>query len=372
MSSSLPYALLALVSVIAFLGFFLAATPFLQRKGEVFAVTLPREALDDVRVSVMKKRYVLVVALLAIALSLICLALIPSGDQAMFFAVYTISVVAELAISYGLMLFYRQKVIALKQERSWSVEVSRAAAVVGEEGDVVPKAVSLWWNLLYLPIIAVTFAIIALSYDAIPDMVPMHIGFDGEVNGWMQKGIGVFAFPLGIEIFLAAVMTLSHYMMTVSKKWTDPGAPATSAWAYGCYLRANTAFIVIAGLLLCAVIGVGMALAIVDAVGLGVMVAAIIFVTLFICVGSAALSIYYGQAGSRLVTRVENISGASEDDACWKLGAFYWNPDDASAVIPKRFGFGWTINWARPVVWAWVVGFVVLNVAFVVFCFTLV
>ncbi|NOZ75668.1 MAG: hypothetical protein GXO90_09930 [FCB group bacterium] len=27
---------------------------------------------------------------------------------------------------------------------------------------------------------------------------------------------------------------------------------------------------------------------------------------------------------------------------------FYWNPDDKRIFVPKRWGFGWTVNLANP------------------------
>jgi len=40
-------------------------------------------------------------------------------------------------------------------------------------------------------------------------------------------------------------------------------------------------------------------------------------------------------------------------DRCWKAGVFYFNPDDRSLFVPKRFGIGYTVNFAHP--WAAVV-----------------
>lgn len=34
-------------------------------------------------------------------------------------------------------------------------------------------------------------------------------------------------------------------------------------------------------------------------------------------------------------------------------GIFYWNPADPSLFVPKRFGIGYTLNFANP--WCWVV-----------------
>jgi len=35
-------------------------------------------------------------------------------------------------------------------------------------------------------------------------------------------------------------------------------------------------------------------------------------------------------------------------DRCWKAGVFYNNSDDSSLFVPKRFGIGYTINFAHP------------------------
>ncbi len=38
-----------------------------------------------------------------------------------------------------------------------------------------------------------------------------------------------------------------------------------------------------------------------------------------------------------------------DDDQYWYLGVFYYNPDDPDPFIPKRYGIGWTVNFAHPV-----------------------
>ena len=37
-----------------------------------------------------------------------------------------------------------------------------------------------------------------------------------------------------------------------------------------------------------------------------------------------------------------------DDPANWKLGIFYFNKEDTRLFPPKRFGIGWTINFANP------------------------
>ena len=41
----------------------------------------------------------------------------------------------------------------------------------------------------------------------------------------------------------------------------------------------------------------------------------------------------------------------STPDARWYGGLIYYNPTDAAILVPKRFGWGWTFNFARPASW---------------------
>jgi uncharacterized membrane protein len=35
----------------------------------------------------------------------------------------------------------------------------------------------------------------------------------------------------------------------------------------------------------------------------------------------------------------------------WKLIIFYYNPDNPRVFVPKRVGLGWTVNFAKPIIW---------------------
>jgi uncharacterized membrane protein len=43
--------------------------------------------------------------------------------------------------------------------------------------------------------------------------------------------------------------------------------------------------------------------------------------------------------------------GDRTPDKYWKLGVFYFNRDDPAVVAEKRFGLGYTLNFARPMTW---------------------
>jgi uncharacterized membrane protein len=37
-----------------------------------------------------------------------------------------------------------------------------------------------------------------------------------------------------------------------------------------------------------------------------------------------------------------------DDERNWLGGVIYFNPDDPDALVPKRYGWGWTVNFAHP------------------------
>lgn len=61
-------------------------------------------------------------------------------------------------------------------------------------------------------------------------------------------------------------------------------------------------------------------------------------------------------AASMLLPLLVKTGGRPPDDK-WK-GVFYSNPDDPAVLVPKRYGIGYTLNFANP--WSWVVLAVIL------------
>lgn len=267
------------------------------------------------------------------------------------------------------MLYFRSKVRSYKKEQGWQASARESVAVVGDAP--VPRAVSLKWNLLYLPVIAVTLAIGAVGYAQMPDLIPQHMNFQGEVTEYMEKTPFTILVPALIVAFVAACMAFAHWTILRSKRPSNPSAPATSALAYGMFARAQSILLVAGGLAL-SVLGPVMELSFIGVIGLEQAGVFVVALALVIVVGSIVVSLVYGQGGSRVFSRMAASERLlADDDEHWKLGVFYYNPDDASLFLPERFGIGWTMNWARPAVWAIMLAGLVLTVAFVAAVMTL-
>lgn len=368
-----------LVAIIFLSGAILAATPWFMKKNECFAVTIPESAQADVRFLAFRKRYaaaVLAVTLIcAVALGVVSNVVLgkmsSATDAASLNAILAAAIVAAatmpLIASFALMLHYRKRVKAIKREEGWKAERDEAVALIGFEEAPAPP--SLAWNVVYVPIVLITLALGLALYPSTPDLVPTHIDFAGNVNQWTPKGPTLIAFPLLVEVFMAACFIFSHWMTIRSKKDVDPARPAISAYAYGAFARAECILLLVGGSVLTAVLGIVMILMMTEFLSMLVTMVLIIVATLVFVGATIAFSIVYGQSGSRLVKRLEeNGDIIADNDEHWKAGIFYWNKDDASLILPKRFGVGWTMNWARPAAWVIVGGITLASIAFVAAC----
>ncbi len=383
--STFPLVAAFLIFTVALCGALMAATPYLMPKRECFAVTVPESAHRDPEIRTLKRSYVRWVALLTavctVAAAVGCILWAPqsasSDAQAALMWMIVVTTAAVVIVPFGFMLHFRKKVMGIKKARGWAAQARESVAFVGEED--TPHAISLAWNLLYIPVALIVVAIGAVAWPTIPDMVPMHADFNGNVTRYEPKSFGVvFGFPLLVIAFLALAMVFSHWFMARSKRPTDPGAPATSALAYGLFARAESIFLVSTGIILSAGIGITFMLSTIGVMSLGGAGAVIVVLCIPIVGGAIALSVIYGQAGSRLFKRMGGETFSCEDvmpqddDEHWKLGIFYFNKDDASLWLPERFGIGWTMNFAKPAAWAIIAGLAIATIVFIVACFALV
>lgn len=368
----------SLVLLVPVVGGLLALTPWLMKRNECFAVTIPAAAHSDPRIVALKRAYSKNVVAITAVFTVILVGLVawcvqgglnPQEDVVLAWAVVA-GAFAPIIISFALMLVYRGKVRAIKDEEQWAAPVQQAAAVLVEAD--VPSPISLAWNLLYVPIALGTLALGLVLYSSMPEVIPMKMSFSGEVVSTMAKGPGAIAFPVLLVVFMGVVMTLCHWSIGRSKKHVDPAAPAVSALAYGMFARAQSVFLVALGLGLSAVMGVTFVLSSAQVISLAVAGAVVMFVALLAIAGAVVMALVYGQSGSKLQARMQG--GEVQDclvedsDEHWVLGIIYFNPNDASVFLPKRFGVGWTVNMAKPAAWAFFGGVVLLSILFAVGC----
>ena len=352
-----------LITLVPIVGILMAITPYLMPKHECFTVTIPDSAARDPYLIHLKRIFCAITLSVTLLLTILAVFLLTSNLEQGFIICIIISTLLLAVGGYILMLAFRRKVQRYKKEQGWHALTQQTTSFVGEEP--APKPISLKWDLLFLPAGIITIAMAVISYPAMPNVVPLQIDFSGAVTTTAEKSPLIAAFPAIVVLFVSLCMVFSHWTIVRSKRGIDASRPALSAWAYGSFARAQSILIVTIGTLL-SFLGPLIELTLIGTIRIQDMVGPVLILVMIIVVASCAVSIVYGQNGSRLLARMNApTTMTKDDDRYWKLGIFYWNPEDASLFLPERFGIGWTVNFGRPLIWIILAAFVLVTIGFV-------
>jgi uncharacterized membrane protein len=196
-----------------------------------------------------------------------------------------------------------------------------------------------WWESLPLALIGATAAYLAYTYPNAPDPFPTHFDINGNPNAFSPKTIGSYFLIVFVQIFMWALITVLTYLIVRAKSL--PGREETG------FKRIVLRFLFAIKALaigFIGVVGAASAYAAVNATALpgwflGVTIGYIVLVFVLIIVLTARAS-----ARSARLQPANASTTDRMDDSHWILGSIYFNRDDPSIFVERRFGIGWTIN----------------------------
>jgi uncharacterized membrane protein len=220
-----------------------------------------------------------------------------------------------------------------------------------------PRAISPWWTLLHIPVVLCTVALEWLMYGSMPSGIAVHADASGRIDTWLPKGTAM-AIPILMQLMLAGTMAFLGIVICRSKHPVITGRGVSSSYAYGIFARAWSLLLLVSGLSLNTAIGCMVFVF----RGWLTMVGFVTFIVVIVCafvLGGVLLSVHYGQNGSHVFTAVHQ-SGASGETHC-RRRLFYYEKGDPSVFVPRSFGTGWGLNWARPSAWLLITVFVTVS-----------
>lgn len=350
------------------MGIILGLTPYYSRISAPFSVSLPPRFLKDEHVEQLKKRHLFWHVIWAFFLGVPFFFFPLIEDQGQFdlwTSLYaTGAILGFVVFSTALFLRYRREL------REWK-KMTIPEGEKGKEHKITVdtryreelRAHSEWsiflWQLL---IIVVTAGAAILFYDRIPERFPVHWNSSFEVDRYADKSWrSVLSLPL-LQLIMAPVLTFSYYSFIQSKQKLSPKNPTVSSLKSRLFRRAWSNFFLLMAVVTQLLLSFLTFFSLFFGEGPMWIFLMVIFLYLGIVLGyTISLSLKYGQAGERLqLNEEEELSEAyyedPEDEGKWILGMFYYNPDDPSIFVEKRFGIGSTFNMARWQAWAFVVG----------------
>lgn len=324
--------LLAWVTALG-VGLLLLATPALSRGTTFFAVTVPTTfPASDIGRSIRRRYQAVTLASTLLALALITPLGLILAREAAALAAFLIASLLPIAGALAGFVHCRGIALAYRQDDSSARE---ATLVRDRLTDLLPHP--LWLHAVPYLALAAAAAWLAWHWSAIPDSVVVSVGGDSGVARSPRNLPTVFGLPLtmavtaalchaimGLGLMIrrlpghrARVRSINQFLLGVIWAIAFMGAYASLAVLYGEHW-------------------------ITGPIGITVQLVSVAVVLL--------LPIWMLLTG-RFESTDGPMQGDRSPDECWKLGLVYFNPDDPTLWVEKRFGVGYTVNFARPSAW---------------------
>lgn len=200
-------------------------------------------------------------------------------------------------------------------------------------------------KLYFIPLILITFSIVYsfLNYSTLPEMLPTHWNLWGEADDWQVKSPITLMMQSLMQLLLCGALyyTSDHIFTTRGK--LDSDHYETSKHALLCYLRGmgySLYSMTLSIILLFTMTTISMVND--TSLGIGFMVFSFILPLL------SGLYMFIIWIKYRKSTPSHTSYSPEDDERHWIWGSFYYNSDDPSLFIEKRYGIGWTINVGHP------------------------
>ncbi len=324
--------------------------PFIVRETIIFGVTVPEQHVKHPALGNMKKHYAQIVGIFGIAFLIIMIVsyayLAPS--EFMQGNLLLGCLFAMLAVSMMLYWMNHQKVLKLKKQEQWGLNIKQVRAIdltARSRDEMLP------WPFYVVPLGGTVFVIIftLLHYDQIPNSIAVHWGPNGEADSWRNKTyFTAISLPL-VMLMMQCMMwgivdsiKRSAIRLAVNRKEESLEDQLKSRK----YMSWNIILISYALTILLTVLQLSN---IYPSMMAGNRLLPVFFSFLILILGS--LIVYVWKKRRLRVSYGENIMSEVTDvdeDRYWKGGLIYMNHQDSSVFVEKRFGVGWTMNFANP------------------------
>ncbi|MBS3680978.1 DUF1648 domain-containing protein [Ornithinibacillus massiliensis] len=338
--------------------------PYWTRKTESFGVSIPEDIYHSDNIKKLRKQYVQfsgIASILVVVLFLV-LSFIDNLDEITFALSFSLLIFLYLIGTFFIYLHFHRAMKRLKQLENWGQEKAQAIFVSTDFRSHKLIHSNAWFIISFL----ITFAMITITfmfYDRIPEQIPIQYNMSGEVTNWEDKSTRILlAMPI-MSLYLTLLFMFLNTMIAKAKQQISAEKPEESLQQNIIFRRRWSMYLIVTGIgltLLFAFIQFSFIFSVNPAI---LTISPLVF-TAILTLWAIILAITTGQGGSRIKvstgTNGEVIN--RDDDSNWKLGIFYFNTNDPALFLEKRFGIGWTINWARPLAWSIMLGIILLAV----------
>jgi uncharacterized membrane protein len=341
------------------------AVPFLVKRTVIFGITIPEKHINNEKLTSYKKRYALLVSLLSLVVlsGYLLWALLNSPSEKQTVLVGTLIQFGIILFSLSLYFYYHGKTLQLKRYNNWIKNLKQMKVTdlsVRDQDEMLP------WYVYLLPII-VTAGVIGytiLRYNLLPQQIPTHWGINGEADAFTEKTpMSVISMPL---TFLVMQFMFLAIQVGTKKSGIKLSATHTSASRMRqlSLRKYSSWFMFIVSFLLIGMFSFFQLNTIHPDLfnGKTTMATPIIFLVVVLA-GTIVFAVKVGRSDKLHIDEPKNEITDFDEDSKWKGGLIYFNRNDPSIFVEKRFGVGWTINFGNLI--GYLIIFVPLAIIFI-------
>nr|WP_295969962.1 DUF5808 domain-containing protein [uncultured Bacillus sp.] len=344
----MSFAIFLIISVI--LAIIQTAVPFLVKRSVVFGVTIPESYIQDIQLKAYKKIYAVMTAVLSLLLLGFYSAWVllnHPGEEKIVLTGCLIEF-SIILISMSLYFYFHGETIQLKKTQKFTDHLKQVKIMdltVRSQDEMLPSFVYLLPVLIAIGLIGYT----ALHYQVLPEQIPTHWGPSGKADAFTAKS------PFSAVSMMLILLVMQFMFLGIHSGTKSSGIKLSAAATEASRLRQLTLrkysswFMFLVSLLLTIMMSFFQLTIIHPAVfSNSVMFIVPLVFLIVVLAGTIFFALKVGRTDKQIHDQRKEKIADLDEDSYWKGGLIYFNKNDPSIFVEKRFGVGWTLNFANP------------------------
>lgn len=359
----MSFAIFLIISVI--LAAMQTAVPFLVKRSVMFGVTIPEPYIQALQLRAYKKRYAVLVSILSLLLLGFFSAWVLSshpGEEKIVLAGVFIEF-SIILISMSFYFYYHGKTVQLKKTQKWTDDLKQVQVTdlsIRSQDEMLP------WYIYLLPIL-ITIGMIgytALKFEFLPEQIPTHWGINGKADAFTRK-TPFTAVSLMFMLLFLQIMFLGIHIGTKNSGIKLSATAVAASRQRQLTLRKYSSWLLF---IICILLTMMMSFFQLTTIhptifSDSIMLSAPFIFLVIVLAGTIFFAVKVGRTDKKDFNARDIGITDLDEDSYWKGGLIYFNRNDPSIFVEKRFGIGWTLNFANPL------GYVIVIVPLIIILF---
>jgi len=181
--------------------------PSISKRDVVFGIKVPTAALKDEEIVKLKRNYVVITSLFALAM--IVIQMIIGSVDSMIFMIF-----GSLVLYFLIYLVSYKKMKEIKKEKNWS---SSNKTVIDTSFRQKALTIHPRWYLVYVLVFVISLVVIMINYDNLPELLNTRVDNLGQVSGQMPKD-NALMYLLGIQASIYLLLIFVQYTIKSAKQ----------------------------------------------------------------------------------------------------------------------------------------------------------